>query len=231
MKTSRVKCVVFDLDNTLYDSSQYISGAFNVVADHVARKNSIQQRKVYSALVKVWKKKTSIYPSIFEDALKPFGLSCNIRNLVKLFNDYSGAIAPYPDAIPTLTELKANRIKLALVTDGNVPRQKRKIRLLAIGEFLDAVVFTDEMAAKPSPFPFIEVLKRVHKRSVNSIYVGDNPVLDFRGPKIIGMGTARLLRGEFCRFPRYDDIDVEIKGLGELLKLAGCFRRSKEKLR
>lgn len=214
-----IRCLMFDLDNTLYDSSQYIRGAFKLVSEYVSRRHDIRQSEVYAALVKVWKDKTSIYPATFEDTLELLDLNADIKKLVNLFNGYSGRLVPYPDTIRTLNVLKQRNVKLALVTDGNVPRQKRKLKLLKIQHFFDAIVFTDEMAAKPSPFPFLKALSQVGEKPNSSIYVADNPVLDFRGPKIIGMGTARILRGEFCRFPKYEDIDFEIKSLGELVRV------------
>jgi putative hydrolase of the HAD superfamily len=222
---------MFDLDNTLYDSSQYLLGAFKLISEHVSRRRDIGRSEVYAALVGVWKDKTSIYPKIFEDALEPLGLNVDVKKLASLFNAYSGRIMPYPDTISTLNRLKERSVKLALVTDGNVPRQTRKLKLLKIQRFFDAIVFTDEMAAKPSPFPFLEALRQVDEKPSNSIYVADNPVLDFRGPKIIGMGTARILRGEFCRFPKYEDIDFEVKSLDEIVTAVRSYRRSEERSR
>ena len=53
----------------------------------------------------------------------------------------------------------------------------------------------------------------------NSFYVGDNPLLDFKGAKKIGMKTIRILKGEFRNMSKNKYIDYEIKEIKEVLNI------------
>jgi putative hydrolase of the HAD superfamily len=64
--------------------------------------------------------------------------------------------------------------------------------------------------------PFLKAISDLGITPGDSVYVGDNPALDFAGAKTAGLRTVRLLRGEFCAKPKNDSIDHEIKNLREL---------------
>jgi putative hydrolase of the HAD superfamily len=217
-----MEAALFDLDNTLYDSQQYFLGAFADVSKYISAKHDVPEGAVYEALVKLWKEKTSIYPYLFNDLLEllHLGQDC-LPTVVKTFNEYAGTIEPYPDAIPTLHVLKETRVRLGIVTDGNVERQKRKIRLLGLSPLFDVIIYAQEVAPKPSPAPFLAALERLNVRAVDAFYIADNPLIDFKGAKEAGMKTIRVLQGEFAVIPRDEHIDFEIAKLGELVEITG----------
>jgi len=215
-----MKAVLFDLDNTLYDAQQYFLGAFNDISKYISAKHSLHQQEVYKTLVGLWREKTSMYPYLFNDLLTFLHLSQDsLKSIIKIFNDYSGVIEPYPDVIPTLRALQARNYKLGVVTDGNVERQKRKIELLTLEPFFDAIIYTKEIESKPSALPFSRALYKLKVKPSAALYVGDNPLLDFKGAKEAGIKTIRILQGEFAKVPGKEDIDFEIEGPNELLEL------------
>ena len=217
-----MKAALFDLDNTLYDAQQYFLGAFTDVSKYISTKHDIAERVVYKALVKLWKEKTSMYPYLFNDLLELLHLSQDgLPTLVKIFNEYVGKIEPYPDAIPTLQKLKKTGVKLGIITDGNMERQKRKIELLELTLLFDAIIYAEEIASKPSPTPFLAALERLHTKAMDACYIADNPLIDFKGAKEAGMKTIRILQGEFAVIPRNEHIDFEIEKLSELLEITG----------
>jgi len=215
-----MKAALFDLDNTLYDAQQYFLGAFTDVSKYISAKHDIPERAVYKALVKLWKEKTSMYPYLFNDLLELLYLSQDgISTLVRTFNEYAGKIEPYPDAIPTLHKLKETGVKLGIITDGNMERQKRKIELLGLTFLFDVIIYAEEMASKPSPISFLAALERLHIKATDACYIADNPLIDFKGAKEAGIKTTRILRGEFAEVPRTEYIDFEIKTLDQLLEI------------
>lgn len=217
-----MKAALFDLDNTLYDAQQYFLGAFTDVSKYISAKHDIPERAVYKALVKLWKEKTSMYPYLFNDLLELLHLGQDsLPTVVKTFNEYAGTIELYPDAIPTLRSLKETGVKLGIITDGNVKRQKRKIELLGLSPLFDAIIYAEEAAPKPSPTPFLAALERLNVRAADAFYIADNPLIDFRGAKEAGMKTIRVLQGEFAVIPRNEHIDFEIEKLSELVELTG----------
>jgi len=215
-----VNAIIFDLDNTLYDTEQYFSGAFDEIAGYLSKEYSISRKDIYKKLVNLWKIKTSMYPHLFDDLLNTLGLENELENVIKIFNDYDGKLEPYQDVISTLRELEKRNRKLGIVTDGNIDRQERKIKSLGIVDFFDAIVFTKRFNnPKPSEIPFREAINKLKAIPQNSFYVGDNPLIDFEGAKKVGTKTVRLLKGEFRDMPKNRYIDYEVNGIKELLEV------------
>jgi putative hydrolase of the HAD superfamily len=215
-----MKAIIFDLDNTLYNVEQYCFGAFEEIAECLSKKHDLSKQESYKRVVKLWRGKTSMYSHLFDELLDLLDLGNELENVIEIFNNYDGELKPYPDVIPTLRELKKRNCKLGMITDGNVERQKRKIRLLGLEGFFDAIVFTKELDnPKPSEIPFQEAISELKTTPQKLFYVGDNPLIDFEGAKKVGMKTVRVLKGEFKNIPKNGYIDYEVKGIKELLEV------------
>lgn len=212
--------IIFDLDNTLYDVEQYFSGAFKVISEYIAKKHKIDQEKIYNKLMELWKKKTSSYPYLFNDMLKFFDLEKELNRVVEMFNDYEGKFKPHYGVIPTLKKLKKRGYKLGIITDGNVERQKRKIKSLGIMDFFDIVILTKEVnSSKLSEIPFQKAINKLGVEAKNSFYVGDNPLIDFKCAKKTGMKTVRILKGEYRNIQESKYINYVINEITELLEI------------
>jgi len=215
-----MKAIIFDLDNTLYDVKQYYLGAFKKISEYLSKRYNILNQEIYKRLINHWKKKTSMYPHLFNDVLNFFDLGHELKNIIEIFNNYDGELKPYSDVIPTLNKLKKKNYKLGIITDGQVRRQKRKIKLLGLNEIFDIIIFTKELKnPKPSKIPFQEAINKLKINPQYSFYVGDNPLIDFKGAKKAGMKTVRLLKGEFKNMPKNKFVDYEIMEFEELLEV------------
>jgi len=209
-----VPAVFFDLDNTLFDVEQYVSGAFHDVAEYLSAVCQTSETDIHDKLMELWKTKTSMYPHLFDDLLDDIGVDGELEGVVGLFNSYDFKIIPYPDAIPALEELKKEKCILGLITDGNADRQKRKVRSLGLIDFFDVIIYTGEIGyPKPLTIPFMKAMSAVSANPEDSYYIGDNPITDFIGAKKAGMTTVRIRRGEFRHCPTNKYIDYEIETL------------------
>ena len=221
-----MSAIFFDLDNTLFNVKQYFYGAFKKISRYLSKKHNISRKKIQKKLKELWKNKSSMYPNLFDDLLKFYELDENIEDIVEIFNNYDGKIKPYNDVLSTLGEFKRRNYTLGIITDGNIQRQKRKIRLLGIQDFFDIVICTYELnSPKPSEAPFKEAIHRLKAKPDMIYYVGDNPLIDFKGAKKIGYFTIRLKKGEFIQLPNNEFIDIQIKRIKYLLKLIVNFNK------
>lgn len=212
--------IIFDLDNTLYDVRQFFSEAFDRVSGYLSDKYQIPKQEIYDRLIALWKKKTSMYAHLFDDILNELGLKGETNNMLAIFNNCDVLLTPYDDAIPLLRELKRRRHKTGIITDGNLKRQKRKIGSLGIEGLFDEIVFTEELcSSKSQGLPFQEMIDRLKVLPQQSLYVGDNPLIDFEGAKKIGIKTVRLLKGEFKDMPKNEYINYEVRELKKVLNL------------
>lgn len=217
---TKMKAVLFDLDNTLYGAQQYFLGAFEDVSKYLSARHNMPKREIYETVAELWGQKTSMYPYLFDDLLNILHLGQgSLQDVVKIFNEYAGRIELYPDVIPTLQELRGRGYKLGIITDGNAERQKRKIESLKLETLLDVIIFTIEVESKPSSLPFLTALAKLNVKASDAFYVADNPLLDFRGAKEAGIRTIRVLRGEFAQVPWNEDIDFEIEKMEKLFEI------------
>lgn len=212
-----MKSIIFDLDNTLFDSRQFFIGSFDVITNYISDKYNMSKDEMVCTLIKLLDEKTSMHPHLFDDFIKIHNIPFDeLHSIIALFNNFNGKIYPYSDTISTLEKIQERDLKIGLVTDGDVSRQKRKLKLLKITEYFDVIIFTKELEPKPSCIPFEQAALLLGLKPKDCVYIGDNPLLDFTGSKKIGMQTIRLQRGEFQKIQETDNIDMTIDSLDQL---------------
>lgn len=61
-------------------------------------------------------------------------------------------------------------------------------------------------------------MQKIRDKTYKSIYIGDNPIIDFAGAKKVGFITIRILRGAYKKVTsKLDVVDFEINDLYELI--------------
>lgn len=123
---------------------------------------------------------------------------------------------------------------LAIVTDGYLSVQRRKVIALGLESRVRHIVYTDRWGRaywKPHLRAFMEVERRVGGSTPERfVYVADNPRKDFQAPLKLGWWTVRIRReGGLHNDVEVEDssevVDREISSLAELdLK---CLERGK----
>jgi FMN phosphatase YigB (HAD superfamily) len=102
--------------------------------------------------------------------------------------------APFEDAVPTLTSLRAARIPLHVIS-GHVDYLPTIIANLGWSDLFDTVTFTQEVGAqKPDPRVFHFALRRAGQEPAKSIHVGDSWEADYLGARNVGMSAVWLNR-------------------------------------
>jgi putative hydrolase of the HAD superfamily len=196
------KAVVFDLDDTLYDSSQYWLGAFKDISQYLYKEHKVSRKKSYQFLVKLYKEKTSSYSYLFDDLVKYLKLGQKnlstdlVKQLVSLFHQHQPSLRLYRETLPVLKALKAE-FKIGLITNGRFSTQKKKIKALKIGSYFDVIICPRRSKRKPSIKPYVSMAKKLKVKLNQMVYIGDNPKVDFKGAKDCGFKTIRLKKGPF----------------------------------
>ena len=215
------KAIFFDLDNTLYDYTNYYSTVLRKISNYLSTKYRLLSEEIYITGMNLFRKKTSRYPKFFNDLLETFNIpQSEVTVCLEIFNNYSEKLTPYEDVIPALEDLLNKEYILGVITDGNPKRQKQKIKLLGLERYFDIIVFTYDLnSPKPSSIPYRYVLEKTDIQPSFAYYIGDDPRIDFKGAKDVGMTTIRILRGEFKNIPKNRYIDFEIKDMKTLLNI------------
>lgn len=190
-----IECLVFDMDDTLCPEREFVVRRLAAVARRLEEQFGPRidfERELVAGY------EADLRTNVFDTVLARAGIEPDpalIRELVELYRSQPLDVTPYADAEPALAFWSLH-LPLALVTDGYGPTQRAKLRAIGLGRYFREVVFTDDLGPeglKPSVVPFQAVRERIGFRGP-AMVVGDNPALDFPGPKQLRWQTVRIVR-------------------------------------
>jgi putative hydrolase of the HAD superfamily len=206
-----IRWVCFDLDDTLFNGTLLVEKA---------RRASIQMMIRYGLPVE---EETAL--TLLLEVVSEFGSNSenHLDNLmIRLYNDPKiklnrSEINPnkyvaagvmgyhrekvkhfklFKDVVKTLEKLRASGIKTAIITDGSPKKQYEKILRLKLGNLVDEIIISDEVAVrKPNSLLFSLFLDRFNLSGHEVIYVGDRLDKDILPAKTAGMLTVLIHRG------------------------------------
>ena len=216
-----IRALVFDLDDTLFPEREFVTSGFEAVDAWLRQSKSITG--FLEAGIAAFNAGTR--GTIFNAVLNRLGVSDKeelILQMVEVYRNHVPKIHLFEDAASALGHY-AGRKQLALLTDGYLRVQQRKVVALGIAHRFSAMVFSDEGgrgAWKPSPAPYRRLMNSLQRPGDECVYVGDNPAKDFVTAKALGWHTVRVVReaGEYSLSlsPESHQADVTIHSLEEL---------------
>ena len=173
------EAIIFDLDYTLYDESEYLKKLVNDT-------NIIKKKITIDYQFRLLSK------NIIIDILKKYNCY-NKKNSSIIFNNLKKnkvSLKLYRGFLPLLKKLKKNKIKIGILTNGNSLIQKNKIKNLKIKKYFDSIVFSKDLGKeKPHKKSFSIILKKLGSNPKKTLFVGDHKDNDIIGAKSIGMKT------------------------------------------
>lgn len=218
---SKVKLIIFDMDDTLYPEREFVFSGYKAVSRYVLDK--------YGLFIEDELKRRfdeGQRGDLFSVVLNSFGLNLSeakIKELVSVYREHIPVIRPYSD-VNLISKFKDEGYKLGLISDGWSEVQSNKWCSLGLRGLFDFVLFTDDFGRefwKPHPKAFQEMIKQAGVKFEEAVYIGDNPVKDFDGPQMLGMKSLRIKRygGEHSLVKAKDQSIYEIKSINELSDL------------
>ena len=213
----KYKIIIFDLDDTLYDSRIFTFQGFWSVSIFLSKITNIDKKIIYYKILSFSKKNNKrAFNMILEN------LNLPKKYLVKLLSIYrysNKKLFLYEDAKYLLNFLGYKRS--FLITDGNKKMQAIKIKSLKISKYFKKIFITNQYGIKnnkPSIFCF-EKIRKLEKTTFNNlVYIGDNPKKDFLVKKY-GITTIRLKRGIYKKIKLENkfEADYSINNLKRLV--------------
>lgn len=184
------KFVIFDLDDTLVDSTGAIDRWFVELSDQrslglagLAFLREEQQRPVAPE-------------ETFRAIVDRFGFSESPTELRRLFWERWPALVRTVEGVPrNLRSLREHGWLLALLTNGREDQQRPKMRD-GLGDLFDVVCFAhDEAVSKPDPEVFRIVERRAGTALAGGWMVGDSLEHDIAAAAALGMSTIWVSGG------------------------------------
>jgi len=214
------RVVVFDLDDTLFPERQYVRSGIDAVA---ALLGEPEFAAVAWALFE-----GGVRGRLFDETLARLGQPADqgtIARLVERYRTHRPTVAFFPEVAAVLDRLRT-RCRLALVSDGPLAAQERKVEALGLRARLDPIVLTDRWGRafwKPHERAFRAVEAATGASGAACAYVGDNPQKDFKAPRALGWRTVRLRRAgaEHAVVPGAGAADVECRDLAAAVQALG----------
>lgn len=221
---SGIRCLVFDIDDTLYLEREYVRSGFEVVGEWARRTLGIPD---FSE--RAWKifedgGRNTIFNQVLESCRVDVTGSL-IQTLINIYREHDPNIELLDDVVKFLEKYNG-RVPLAVVTDGISRSQRAKSRALCLDKYMNPIIFTDELGVgmgKPHPGSFRIIQEKIGVSGSNCVYIADNPAKDFQGPKSLGWNTVRVRRQGGLHFDSDNclDVDVECVDLTEVAAIIG----------
>ncbi len=218
-----VRAICFDIDDTLYPYAEYARPGLRAAAD---RLETITGRRLHNELADLYFEE-GITSHIFDRLVGRYDTidSSVTAELVDAYHDTSTDLDPYDDTV-TILELLRDHHRLGVLGSGRNPHEK--LSRLGLGEYFDTVVSTARLdTSKRDAEPFERLCSALSVDSSRTIYVGDDPRIDFVVPNHLQMGTVRVRRGRYAHLVADGEAgapDVEIDRLAELPALLEASR-------
>jgi putative hydrolase of the HAD superfamily len=231
---SKLKAVLFDIDDTLYSTTEFAEQA---------RRNSIEAmirmglRVDPEAALKELREVISEFASNYDrhydkflrrlppDAVGDVNPALLVAAAVVAYHETKfRQLHPFRDAVEALAILhRKTDLILGVLTEGLEVKQAEKLVRLELYPYLDpkAIFISDQVGiSKPNPKLYRYALEKLELRPKQVMYVGDNPMNDIVPAKEVGMiavrhrGTGKYADLE-CSLPP----DHQIEDFHELLEI------------
>ena len=208
-----MKVICFDLDDTLYKEIDYLMSAYREVAEYAAGQCTGCSDSVYFLAIKAYNRMLDAYHqglNAFEELNKFLGLELPVSDYLYIYRHHKPKIALSEDVVQTLDALKAEGVRIGLITDGRSIQQRNKIEALGLGRWIENadIVISEEFGSEKPALPNYEYFMKHYPECHDFTYVGDNPRKDFIAPNALGWQTVCLKDdGRNIHRQRVDDIE------------------------
>lgn len=223
---TKLKAILFDLDNTLLDfytlKMSAIDAALFAMKNAGLKADMQMVRNELNALFKMhgWE-----HQQIFQLLLEKIGESnpkILAAGIVAYRKEKAKHVQTYPQVLPTLKELKKRGYKVGIVTDADALQGWIRLTELGLENMFDVVVTKDSSGIrKPHALPFQRALEQLKVNPSDTLHVGDWPARDIAGAKALGLKTA-LAKYGMSEILRDDTIipDFTLNKFEDILEIA-----------
>lgn len=216
-----IKAVIFDMDNTLCDFVEAKIRACDAVSKHLGRDDG---RRLLNYFLR--KKYDIEDPMHIADYLKDNERYSNItyQECSNIYRDTKiNNIKNYQGLKEILRSLRANGMKIAVLTDANRKNARERLSRLEVTDLIDVLVTHDDTGKKkPDLEPFRHTMELLGMDAAEIAMVGDSPTRDIAPSKAMGFLTIYAEYGDRnFHENNIPDFDLSIGSLEELPKALG----------
>jgi len=233
-KSPLIRCVIFDLDDTLYDSfRQRVRACHRHAAEAMVKAGlNAPVEAVYRARMRAFRHDPMLRyiddvvcrqfnaadPEAVSHAAREAYFNCPVRKL-SLFRG----------TLPLLRFLHQHKVRVFVVSFGEPKIQRAKVRALGLenSPLIESILYADrdQLLTKETAFRQIRDATGIPAEEI--LVVGDRPMREIRAGKELGMRTVRIHHGEFAAqqpISPDEEADYVVKEISDVAKLPLDFR-------
>lgn len=215
----KIKVLIFDLDDTLYDELSFVKSGFLAVAKFLNQKKGLETDTIFKEMIEILDRDGRGF--VFDTLLKNHKIYQKklVNACLKCYRHHEPKLELNADAKRALKRF--NQLPIYILTDGHKIVQLNKIKSLKLESLVKDFYITNRYGIgnnKPSPYCFWLICKRENVLPSEVVYIADNPYKDFIGLKKDQFQTIRLLNGRYkdIRLDELHEADMIINSLDEL---------------
>lgn len=228
-----IRCVIFDLDDTLYDClGQRVRVTHRYAAQAMVDAGlKADTEAVYRARMRAFRTDPMLR-HIDAEVTRHFGAE-NPEEISRIareayFNCPVGKLMLFPESLPLLRFLAKRGVRNFIVSFGEPKIQHAKVKVLDLEHELsvEKIYFADRNNMLTKEAAFRKIQKRTKLTPSEILVVGDRAAREIRAGKQLGMHTVRLLHGEFKSqkpIGAEEEPDYVIANISEVRKLPYCW--------
>ena len=201
---TRLRAVLFDLDNTLLDTAgverrrwAHVVPLLRTAHPELDEPTLAARYRAFSAGRREVDLGLREHDEFRRDrlahALEPWGrpIAPLVREYLALSNALADTIAPVPGHDETLRAARSAGLAVGILTNGPTAWQRRKLELTGIGDAVDATAISAELGvAKPNPAAFHRACELLGVAPADTAMVGDSEPFDIAGARAAGLAIA-----------------------------------------
>jgi len=224
-----VACVLFDLDETLFNRTASLR-AF--LTDQYARHgplNGLDCDDLIERFLVLDQRGTVAKSVVYPQLLRTVGIDhAPLAEL--LLDEYETKFHTHARGFPGLDKLpdalRQRGLRLGIVTNGRTVHQSQTIRALLIDRWAEkALISESEGIRKPDPAIFARAAAMLDAKPGDCVFIGDSPLADIKGAHDAGMRTIWFPNGAVWPANIAPVYDAKIHQLDEIPALISAFSR------
>jgi putative hydrolase of the HAD superfamily len=190
-----VKCLLFDMDNTLFDLVGAQIAACQAVVQSLGHDDGEELFSYFLTPAHGFESHENIRQYMNERSIPVDGLyrqACRVYENVKLQHIY-----PYKGVTETLQSLQTRGYGMGIVTDAHSRDATLRLEKTGLLPFFCCMVTYDMVKVKkPAPEPFLFALKMMKAGTDETMLIGDSPRRDIEPGHELGIRTVYARYGD-----------------------------------
>jgi FMN phosphatase YigB (HAD superfamily) len=199
-----IHCVIFDLDDTLYDClGQRVRIAHRHAAKAMVEAGlKADPEEVYRFRMQAFRHDPMLR-YIDAEVTRHFGAedpeAISTASREAYFNCPVGKLRLFPDSLPLLRYLAGRGVRNFIVSFGEPEIQRAKVKALGLDRepAVEEIYYADRGNVLTKEGAFRKIQEKTGRDPSQILIVGDRPMREIRAGKALGMRTVRLRHGEF----------------------------------